>query len=217
MSELSDGESPPWRLIDYLTLIATAPVAALGALGVSRVLRPTFCTLNQQVRVWGFAFLLFLALMGFALAKRRYKDTRAAFRRTLVAVAALALLLSLWLPNLFGAVSRSRQKGTMSDLRAISGGVEAARSQSGVFPTLSSVAELEALVGKPLPERDRWGNSFVLRCEPTRYVVVSFGECGEPEQHDPWSYRPGPTYDIRADIVHLNGKPWRYPEGVQHD
>ncbi len=192
MAEATKGESKHEILISCLTLAAAVPVAGLVAFGVSRALHHSYCTLNQQLRVWGAAFLVFLAVLVFALQMHRFGDRRAAAVRTVLAVALIALILSFWLPNLFGAISRFRQ-------------------------IVSSVAALNMLTARQLPERDRWGNPFVLRSEPARYVVISFGECGKPDQPDPWGYKPGPTYDVQSDIVFLNGKLWRYPEGVQSD
>ncbi len=217
MAEATKGESKHEILISCLTLAAAVPVAGLVAFGVSRALHHSYCTLNQQLRVWGAAFLVFLAVLVFALQMHRFGDRRAAAVRTVLAVALIALILSFWLPNLFGAISRFRQIGTKADLRTISEAVKSARSSSGEFPSVSSVAALNMLTARQLPERDRWGNPFVLRSEPARYVVISFGECGKPDQPDPWGYKPGPTYDVQSDIVFLNGKLWRYPEGVQSD
>ena len=115
--------------------------------------------------------------------------------------AALCVVLSIQLPNLFGAIGRSKQVKTMAALRTLGAELDTR------LPALPSLQRF----GQP----DAWGNPILIATQPGRYVLVSFGECGVPDGPDPWHYVPGPTAHFNSDIVYSNGQFLRYPEGVQ--
>jgi hypothetical protein len=79
----------------------------------------------------------------------------------------------------------------------------------------ASVAELGKLTRLPLEERDAWGTAFYFRAEESRYVLISFGQCGQADREDPWTYPRGETQLFTDDTVLISGSFVRLPPGIR--
>ena len=151
--------------------------------------------------------LLFWSAVGTALAYyltyqllRRQSLGRALLRAGFLG-ATLSVVLSIQLSSLFGAIGRSKQVKTIAALRGLGASLD---GRLATLPTSRRFGPVDA-----------WGNPILIATQPGRYVIVSFGECGIPDNPDPWRYKPGPTALFDADVVYSNGRLLRYPEGVQ--
>jgi Tfp pilus assembly protein PilE len=115
----------------------------------------------------------------------------------------LAILVSVAISDLFGAIDRSRQKLAMAQLRDLSHSYEQKRQDGRLAPT------------REVGPQDPWGNPIIIAATSSHYVLVSCGECGEPEQADPFAYTLGPTQRFDNDIVFSDGGWVAYPAGIQ--
>lgn len=152
-------------------------------------------------------------------------------RRAVLTATGLLLLLALEaglllsLPE-FGAVERSRQKRTMSDMRSAMTAIESYAAEERAYPATSSMEDLARLLEpshvRLLPRTDAWGHP--LRYEawkerpespgPDAYFLASPGKDGAWQVPDPRTVAPGPARTSAADIVIRNGDFVRFPEGA---
>lgn len=118
--------------------------------------------------------------------------------------------------NTMGAVSASRSKRTMSDMRSIATAIEAYGVDYDVYPKARSITELSSSLSplyiKQIPPRDGWGRDFRYETSDDQksYVLVSAGKDGKFEQPGVWGYPEGPTNDDGLDIVYQDGRFIRY-------
>ena len=159
----------------------------------------------------------------------------------LIALALVAGVVSIAVPNVLTARNRSRQKRTMADMRTIATAWEARATDRNSytvepdrhatrgndpadFAKLHSVpvADLErALVPRyirKLPRTDGWGNEFDLRTgaynekgEAQSYAIRSFGNDGRADGH---LYKGGVITNFKGDLVYANGSFLQFPEGI---
>jgi general secretion pathway protein G len=149
----------------------------------------------------------------------------------LIVVAIIGILAAIAIPNLLTAIQRSRQKRTMTDLRAIATAWEArATDQNNYgaagtsaltwdgtvkgFPTM--VGLLTPTYIKTLPKNDAWSHPFEYETinNNSEYAIRSLGKDGVPDAGN--SYTPGTqstTFD--SDIVFSMGSFVQWPQGVQ--
>lgn len=151
----------------------------------------------------------------------------------LVVVGIIAIVATIAIYNYMGALNRSRQKRTMTDLRAIAAAWEAragdARSYSAAgFSFPSVVVPGSTLTGiltptylRTMPQNDAWQRPFTFGADApvgtaagaaTSYALRSAGRDGV---YSGMTYPAGPTTNYDCDIVYSNGTFVAYPEGVQ--
>ena len=136
----------------------------------------------------------------------------------LIVVAIIGLLAAIAIPNLLNAIDRSKQKRTMTDLRAIGVACEE-YSVDTIFyplqPTQGDVTGIESvLVPKyitTLPARDGWNWSIQYGTAPggIAYTLRSLGKDGAKNGID------GPTHDFNCDIIYEIGSFTAWPIGIQ--
>jgi len=159
-------------------------------------------------------------------AKRfRFADLTSGFTlyETLVAVAAIGILSSIALPQLFLSVQRGRQRKTMADIRALSAAVEAYFVDTTLYPAagyaplnLADCSAIQAKVSptyiKNFPGKDGWGSSiyYGTNAVHSEYQIASYGADGASTLTS-----TGKTSDFWDDIVFENGFFTVYPAGTQ--
>jgi type II secretory pathway pseudopilin PulG len=159
-----------------------------------------------------------------------------------IVILAIALLLSLIVPNFLTARNRSRQKRTMADMRTIATALEARATDMSSYAIVAdaynanpgksvekfatlhreSFSDLErALVPtyiKKLPRKDGWGVDFDIRTG--HYVgngkatTYALRSYGSDRRPDGDSYAGRTISTFREDIVYSDGSFFQYPEGV---
>jgi type II secretion system protein G len=148
----------------------------------------------------------------------------------LVVVAILGILAAIALVNYRNAIERARQRRSMGDMRGLSTAVEAYAGDFGRYPPASGftlpvglvlpTGDLEATGPylrptyiRSVPLKDGWNSWFGYGTTPARtdYVLRSAGQKGEAESAPLY----GPTTDLTADIILVNGQFVQWPEGVQ--
>jgi hypothetical protein len=143
--------------------------------------------------------------------------TRGLSRRVgCVSSAVVTLIVFLWIsqagPAISTAIPRSRQRETVRRMQRIAAAMKRAEVR-GRTPV--SIGQLASLTHSALDERDAWGNSFFFLAEQSRYVLISYGQCGQPDRANPWGYPSGETLLFGDDTVLVNGSFVRIPSGVR--
>lgn len=157
-----------------------------------------------------------------------------------VALAAVAIAITVIATSLHEALERSRWKRTMSDMRTIAIGLEARAEDVGSFTidrparsTATRAEEFGALQRIPLrsleralvpryvlkfPRRDAWGQEFDVRVgaydaqgKAMVYAMRSYGSDGRADAE---VYTHRVTTSPAADIVFANGNFLQFQEGV---
>ncbi|HSL18925.1 MAG TPA: prepilin-type N-terminal cleavage/methylation domain-containing protein [Methylomirabilota bacterium] len=134
----------------------------------------------------------------------------------LIVVAVIGIIVAVAIPNLIGAIQRSRQSRTMADLRMISEGVELYQNDHSFYPLLDSgtVADLGdhlRLYIRDYNELDGWSTPIDYHSDGHGYTLVSYGWDAVVDL--PWTF--GATDSFDADIVFTNGNFLQWPEGPQ--
>ncbi|MCU1347936.1 MAG: hypothetical protein JWO56_966 [Acidobacteria bacterium] len=163
----------------------------------------------------------------------RRRDDGFTLIEMLIAVAIIAILAAIAVPNLLTAINRSRQKRTMADMRSISSAWESratdvARYNAAGIVGISvplPITDLEAMIRptyiKEVPHYDGWSRPFACyidaavggggSAQATQYAIVSSGRDGSFSS----TAYPGPFSNFDCDIIFANGAFISYPEGVQ--
>jgi len=134
----------------------------------------------------------------------------------LIVVAVIGILVALAIPNLIGAIQRSRQSRTVADIRMISEGIEAYQNDHSAYPVVSNgtvavlSGDLEVYIRK-FNNLDGWREPIFYHSEGAHYTVISFGWNGISDL----PYVDGPTTTYDADIVFADGNFLQWPEGPQ--
>ncbi|HEY2324548.1 MAG TPA: hypothetical protein VGJ82_16935 [Thermoanaerobaculia bacterium] len=138
------------------------------------------------------------------------------------------------IPDLINAISRSRSKRTMADIRAIAGAWEArAESQKsysvGIVPKgrvsreqRVSYSELAAALTPTyihsLPRNDAWGNEYQFTTaeyddsgRAQSYAIRSLGSDALPDRR---AIAQGESESLTADIIYADGSFIQYPHGA---
>ncbi len=148
----------------------------------------------------------------------------------LIIVAIIGILVAIAAINYRNAIERARQRRTMGDIRSLSSAVEAYAMDFGRYPPTSGFtlppglalpdesleatrAYLEPTYIRATPLVDGWNSWFGYGTSTvfTDYVLRSNGRGGEPQETPLY----GPTTDLNADIILVNGQFVQWPEGVQ--
>ena len=142
----------------------------------------------------------------------------------LVVVAIIGILAAIAIGNYLNALTRARQKRTMSDIRTIAGAWEARAAESDsysaagfTYPTgLVTYDTLQTRLAPgfiaSVPRVDGWGNPLEFSTEGKVYAIRSPGRDGVFEGT---SYSMDSTTSPDCDIVYSNGAFIRYPESLQ--
>lgn len=157
------------------------------------------------------------------LMRRRKRDGFTLIE-LLVVVAIIGILAAIAIVNYLSALTRARQKRTMSDIRTIAAAWEsrAAENQSYTaagftYPTDPiTFSQLQTTLTpgfiKALPRVDGWGKEFEFAAEGKIYAIRSPGRDGI---YEGTTYSTNATSSPDCDIVFSNGNFVRYPESVQ--
>lgn len=144
----------------------------------------------------------------------------------LIVVAIIGILAAVAIPNLMAALSRSRQKRTMADMRTVAVAWEARAIDEGDFATAGfTVCCAVPITGEDMADAlaptyikeliriDGWRNelSFATNDDGSSYAITSYGRDGEPDD----SAVGDGTQNFDCDIIFSNGVFVQYPEGVQ--
>ncbi len=150
--------------------------------------------------------------------RARERDPQSGFTiiELLIVVAVIGILVAVAVPNLIGAIQRSRQSRTVADIRMISEGIEAYQNDHSFYPVVAdgSVADLAddlRIYIRRFNELDGWNQPIFYSSEGLHYTVISFGWDG----HSTLPYVDGPTSSYDADIVFTDGTFLQWPEGPQ--
>lgn len=158
----------------------------------------------------------------------------------LIVVAIIGILAALLIPNAMSALQKAKQKGTVKDINTIATAMLDYATDHGNVPAHSKqitgntdaiVTSLQGMYVKVFPQKDQWGNYFVVntRDEITSdfgiqlaqgeqagaddFVVGSYGRDGIPTsdyQYDPSDpskglYEVSTMKDFNNDIANWNG------------
>jgi len=151
----------------------------------------------------------------------------------LIAVAIIAILAAIAVPNLLTAINRARQKRTMADMRDISTAWESratdvARYNAAGIVGISvplTISDLSLMLTptymKVVPTRDGWSRPFACFMDQpangggsqqaTQYAIVSAGRDGSFSS----TTYTGAFSSFDCDIIFANGAFISYPEGMQ--
>ena len=141
-----------------------------------------------------------------------------------VLIAVIGILAAIAIPNLLTAMSRSKQKRTMADVRMLGTATEAYQTDKDVYPPANSVDELKPLLtptyARSLPTLDGWGTPMKYECWPAgQCQTYAFGSAGGDKK---WEHESLQEYSSETktdkfdcDIVYSNNKFVQYPDGTQ--
>jgi general secretion pathway protein G len=150
----------------------------------------------------------------------------------LIVIAIIGILAAIAIPNLLTAISKAKQKRTLSDMKTIAIAWEArardlnrynaAGGIEGVSIPLSIstlAAGLEPTYAKKIPQLDGWGAKFTCLINQDwgastpadRYVLIS----GGADHTISAGISDGAFTSFDCDIIYTNGTFLTYPEGTQ--
>lgn len=149
----------------------------------------------------------------------------------LIVIAIIGIIAAIGIPNLLVAISRSRQRRSMSDMRTIATAWEARNVDAGRYngagdglPGISQPVDPIILSGvlaptyvKEMPLYDGWGHLFGCYTDQQwdsapkaqAYVLISAGRDGDFQATE----TPGAFQNFDCDIVYSNGAFISYPSG----
>jgi len=152
----------------------------------------------------------------------------------LIVVAIIGILAAIAIPNLLTAIQKSKQKRTMTDLRAIGTGWETRAIDQNAYNAAGSAAftfcanplsaaEVTALLVptyvKAMSQKDAWGANYVFGIDVPpgagRANAYAIGSGGRDTEFAGGNYTREQTTDFDCDIVFSNGSFVAYPDGVQ--
>ncbi|HUP62602.1 MAG TPA: type II secretion system protein [Thermoanaerobaculia bacterium] len=148
----------------------------------------------------------------------------------LIVMGIIAVLAGMAIANYFSALTRAKQKRTVSDIRTIALAWEARAAETHsyvaagyTFPGdhMVTYASLQRLLvpayAKTLPQVDGWGRPLQFAAtadatgQPGSYAIRSGGRDGVYDA----TYANGATNDPDCDIVYSDGNFVAYPDVVQ--
>ncbi len=132
----------------------------------------------------------------------------------LVTVVVIGIISAIVIPQLLGALNRSRQKRTMADIRTVGTGVESYAVDHSAYPVAADIASLSAILRPAfigtVPELDGWGRSVIVDATATGYTIGSGGRDGGG-----LNWVGGPTINLDDAIIFSEGRFVQWPEGTQ--
>ncbi len=134
----------------------------------------------------------------------------------LVVVMIIGIIASIAIPTLLNAVQRAKQKGTMSEVRALAGAIHAYSVDTDLFPLGSSVTTLIGVLEngyvQQISPTDSWGHLFIYTGTTVDYTVGSTGKDGGTSL---LMVGGGETSFFIDDIIYSNGGFVQWPTGLQ--
>lgn len=132
----------------------------------------------------------------------------------LVVVAIIGIIVAIAIPALQTAIDKSKQRGTMADMRMLGQSVNIYQIDESIFPTTGTPASaLSALLrtySKSVPPiRDRWNRDFNYASDSfTWYSIESYGKDGI----DGVDITQATALQFELDIVYASGQFVSAPE-----
>jgi general secretion pathway protein G len=118
----------------------------------------------------------------------------------LVVVAVIGLISAIAIMNLQAALDRSKQRGTMADMRTIAVAVEIYQIDKSYLPDPTSMVQLRSVLipyqASVVPIVDRWGRPFSYSQDGSNYTLESFGKDGADGAEVTYATRSDTTLDI---------------------
>jgi type II secretion system protein G len=134
----------------------------------------------------------------------------------LVVVMIIGIIAAIAIPTLLNAVQRAKQKGTMSEVRALAGAIHAYSVDTDLFPLGSSVTTLIGVLEdgyvQQISPTDSWGHLFIYTGTTQDYTVGSTGKDGGSSL---LMVGGGETSFFIDDIIYANGSFVQWPTGLQ--
>ena len=134
----------------------------------------------------------------------------------LVVVMIIGIIAAIAIPTLLNAVQRAKQKGTMSEVRALAGAIHAYSVDTDLFPLGSSVTTLISVLEngyvQQISPTDSWGHLFIYTGTTVDYTVGSTGKDGGTSL---LMVGGGETSFFIDDIIYSNGGFVQWPTGLQ--
>jgi general secretion pathway protein G len=137
----------------------------------------------------------------------------------LIVVAIIGIIAAIAIPNLMGAIDRTKQKRTMADMKQVGSACEQYMMDFNKYPTVANGtvasglnASVEPTYIKKCPTQDGWGSplEWVSDGSGSLYSVMSYGKGGVAGPQN-----GGITNTFADDIVLSNGTFTQWPEGQQ--
>lgn len=135
----------------------------------------------------------------------------------LIVVAIIGIIAAIAIPNLMGALDRTRQSRTLADMKAIAGAIEVYAVDNNTYPRVSTYSALGPFIQpiyiRSAPPADGWNHAWVFEGDTAGglvYTLISLGKDGIPS-----AVNGGQTKDFDCDIVYANGQFFQWPSGTQ--
>lgn len=131
-------------------------------------------------------------------------------------VMVIGVIAAIAVPALLGAINRSKQSSTMTEIRSAGQALQMYHGDFSVFPDVNGdLIDLKPFlvptyVGVINP-RDSWGNVFSFATDRSEYTIVSLGSNGARDL----PYSLGTTSRFEDDIVFVSGSFYQWPAGIQ--
>jgi len=119
----------------------------------------------------------------------------------LIVLAVIGVISVIVVPQLIDAYERSRQRGTMADMRSIAVANGTYHTDNGSYAGV--FGDLMPLFMNPVPPNDSWGNPWAyVSASADEYALTSYGQDGTtgPAAPIPWTGDP-----YTADLQVVNG------------
>jgi general secretion pathway protein G len=135
----------------------------------------------------------------------------------LIVVAIIGIIAGIAIPNLLNAVDRTKQKRTMTDIKALGQAVEQYMLDWNYYPTASDIGGLDPSVAphyiKKMPSKDGWNHDLIYT--PSSGLGYTIGSGGKDGGALTVVGSGGPTTDFDDAIIFVDGQFVQWPDGQQ--
>jgi general secretion pathway protein G len=134
----------------------------------------------------------------------------------LIVVAIIGIIAAVAVPNVLSALDKSRQTGTMADIRELSKALNRYMIDNNTYPTTSSVSDMSAMLNPYLPgakQVDGWRNPLVVISQAGAYTICSNGKDGAGNCE---TDALGGTQSFNDSITLVSGQWISFPQGGQN-
>src|SRR5262245_55138039 len=124
----------------------------------------------------------------------------------LIVVALIGIIATIAILALQGALDKSKQRGTMMDMRSMASAIEVYRMDTGLYPANGLTINQLALILIPyettvVRTQDHWNHAYRYTASADEYSIESFGKDGIDGPDIDFSTR----FDFDRDIIVCNG------------